>query len=92
MLLQECESAGAAIKTHCDIDSIELSGGDKASHNAPAADQPMRYRVSFEQLGQPLTVECVSLVVATGGLSIPTLGGFNFQWAWSSGYSAGMFA
>ena len=71
MLLQECESVQVAIKTRCDIASIERPAGP----GAPSADAPGHYRVSFGQSGDTHAVDCASLVVATGALSIPTLGG-----------------
>jgi len=61
MLLLECEQAGVDIKTDCNISSISSS---------PEQDDN-RYTLNYnhEQL------QCQSLVVATGALSIPSLGG-----------------
>lgn len=56
ILLQECEWAGAELKTHCTIEGIEKH------------DDGFRLTTSIGKLA------CQSLVVATGGLSIPTLG------------------
>ena len=59
MLLDECAKAGAEIRSHCEIEAVtELSGG-KA-----------RYQIETS-LG---CLQTESLVVATGGLSIPTMG------------------
>ena len=75
MLLDECNQAGVEIKTHCEINSIEaleLKGhSDKHQHE----DNRSRYQVNTMQdkIVQKLT--CQSLVVATGALSIPSLGG-----------------
>ena len=63
MLLNECHTLGAKIRTHCGVDSINSTdNGFKVATN----------------LGK---VHCQSLVVATGGLSIPTMGasGFGYQ-------------
>jgi hypothetical protein len=75
MLLHQCDSAGAVIKTHCEINSlaalakIDQPGREQSTHPAAA------YRVSLTQSHSPLTLDCESLVVATGALSIPSLGG-----------------
>ncbi|WP_256669905.1 NAD(P)/FAD-dependent oxidoreductase [Pseudomonas sp. OIL-1] len=64
MLLAECEWAGAQIRSHCEINRIEAITTGKS-----------RYRVGLQQADIVRTLECESLVVATGALSIPTLGG-----------------
>ncbi|MDO8343757.1 MAG: NAD(P)/FAD-dependent oxidoreductase [Cellvibrio sp.] len=61
MLLDECAQAGADIYTLCDIEQVTA-----LTEN----DLPMRYKVKTSQG----TIYCESLVVATGGLSIPTMG------------------
>ena len=61
MLLDECAQAGADIYTLCDIEQVVALA---------ESDLPMRYKVKTS-LG---TIYCESLVVATGGLSIPTMG------------------
>ncbi|MDT8372012.1 MAG: NAD(P)/FAD-dependent oxidoreductase [Gammaproteobacteria bacterium] len=75
MLLSECDLAGVEIKTHCAIKSIEhieLNGhSDKHQHD----DGRSRYQIDLNQGHTPLTYDCHSLVVATGALSIPSLGG-----------------
>lgn len=75
MLLAECDLAGVDIKTHCDVSNVaalELNGhSDKHQHE----DTRSRYRVELTQGHTPITVDCQSLIVATGALSIPSLGG-----------------
>ena len=75
MLLDECAQAGVEIKTHCEIQNVkplELSGhSDKHQHQ----DNRSRYQVSMLQDHLPHKLQCHSLVVATGALSIPSLGG-----------------
>lgn len=61
MLLDECAQAGADIYTLCDIEQVTALAEN---------DLPMRYKVKTSQG----TIYCESLVVATGGLSIPTMG------------------
>ena len=68
MLLEECEQAGVVIKTGCELNQIKLVNED----NGHADNQ--YYRILVNQ-GE---VTSQSLVVATGGLSIPTLGGSGF--------------
>ncbi len=73
MLLRECDSAGVVIKTHCEIKSLKSLG------TGPNREQPagakVAYRLELSQNHQPQTLGCDSLVVATGALSIPSLGG-----------------
>ena len=75
MLLTECEVAGVEIKTHCEIESletIEIKGhSDKHQHE----DRRNRYQLSIKQDHEKQKLHCQSFVVATGALSIPSLGG-----------------
>jgi len=68
MLLEECESVSADIKTLCDIQDIRTG-------------QPFQLKTSHGNY------TCGSLVIATGGLSIPTMGasGFGYDLARSLG-------
>jgi len=69
MLLSECTKAGVEVHT-----SIEVK---KVSKQAESASDG-RFEVSLESnLGQSV-IKCGSLVIATGALSIPTLGGSGF--------------
>ncbi|MCF7982175.1 MAG: NAD(P)/FAD-dependent oxidoreductase [Pseudomonadales bacterium] len=75
MLLEECALADVQIKTHCEIKEIKelmLKGhSDKHQHE----DRRSRYQVNLLQGHHQLRFGCHSLVVATGALSIPSLGG-----------------
>lgn len=64
MLLTECDRAGVEVLTHCELGAI-----------TPGADPGSRYRLAVECAAERKTLECASLVVATGALSVPTLGG-----------------
>lgn len=68
LLLAECAEVAVDIVTHCEIESVQALAEQQL---------PYRYRV---QTGMG-TIECESLVIATGGLSIPTMGatGFGYQ-------------
>lgn len=64
MLLDECARVGVEIRTHCEVSDVQALDS-----------QHLRYRLSGRQGQQPLRMDCQSLVVASGALSIPTLGG-----------------
>ena len=64
MLLDECSQGAVDIRTHCAIEQIRaLDTEDR------------RYRIKGRLGSDPFSFDCHSLVVATGALSIPTLGG-----------------
>lgn len=63
MLLAECAAAGVQIKTHCSALKVSDLSEGKAKH------------IMVERQGQSEPYCCDSLVVASGALSIPTLGG-----------------
>lgn len=65
MLLRECELSGVEIRTRCDITAV--------ARNANEPDTA--YQLELTHSDEVLVVGCASLVVATGALSIPTLGG-----------------
>jgi len=71
MLLQECESAGVVLKTRCDINSVAALG----NLDSPKLDKHPRYQVAIGHNDKSEVMDCTSLVVATGALSVPTLGG-----------------
>lgn len=77
MLIAECEKTAVSIKTLSDIRKIEAL--ESAGGNSPDSDRSKRFRLDTNR-GE-LTAH--SLVVATGGLSIPTLGasGFGYETA-----------
>ncbi|MBQ0777041.1 MAG: NAD(P)/FAD-dependent oxidoreductase [Pseudomonas sp.] len=64
MLLDECAEAGAQVRSDCELDGISALDGDNR-----------RYQLELHHDGRPQTLQCQSLVVATGALSVPTLGG-----------------
>ena len=71
MLLDECQQAGVVIKTKCEIKAVETQ------ENSDSGEASFKLQTSLGQY------QCKSLVVATGGLSIPTLGasGFGYELA-----------
>ncbi len=70
MLLAECEQSGVEIKTDCKLtEIIALASEQKTSTH---------YRVNLAHGHSETVMSCQSLVVATGALSIPSLGGSGF--------------
>jgi len=66
MLLLECERSGVKIMTSCIVEKIT------------ALEREQKAEVSFELETSLQRLSCDSLVVATGGLSIPTMGSTAF--------------
>lgn len=63
MLLSECESANVTIETLANIVTVEKKS---------------QYKLTGSIDNQPVSLKCDSLVVACGGLSIPSLGGSDY--------------
>jgi len=70
MLLSECEQAGVEIKPRCSVGAIKAFNGETP---AASKDRGLKYQLDID--GQSHRLYCQSLVVASGALSIPTLGG-----------------
>lgn len=64
ILLAECEKAGAVVETLCGVEQID----------PVSATDEIRFKLATSKG----TITCRSLVVATGGLSIPTMGATGF--------------
>lgn len=77
MLQQECDKAGVVIALQQDITAIEHVEGRPEEH----ADGSLESRYLLKTSG--ISRSCASLVVASGGLSLPNLGAtaFGFQLA-----------
>jgi predicted Rossmann fold flavoprotein len=75
MLVAECEQAKVRVQTHCEIQGVAAAGEDPA--------QRFVIRTSKGDFGAQ------SLVVATGGLSIPTMGasGLGYELARQFGHT-----
>jgi predicted Rossmann fold flavoprotein len=72
MLLEECDLAGVEIKTHCELS--HLKSVDNSEDDTKSAYQ-LKVRQGKGDKKNTLTLMSESVVVATGALSIPTLGG-----------------
>lgn len=87
LLVDECEAAGVEFRTSCDIKSIvppsdlnletfynQLLPGGFASPSSENKETSSRWIISTTRG----TFECDSLVIATGGLSVPKVGATAF--------------
>tara|TARA_R110001599_G_scaffold353870_1_gene601398 strand:+ start:192519 stop:193739 length:1221 start_codon:yes stop_codon:yes gene_type:complete len=79
MLLAECELGQVNILTHSDVSAIDIPHNESEEHS--------RYRLSYSREGKPYNVNCTSVVVATGALSIPTLGGSGQGYEFASQFN-----
>lgn len=75
MLLSECHQAGVEIKTHCEIEQVSALEHKGHSDKHQQQDDRCRYQVQFNHDNTIIKQTCQSLVIATGALSIPSLGG-----------------
>lgn len=75
MLLEECDQTGVEIRTHCDIKKVEALSLNEQSGQDQHQSERHRYQIDLLEDHNALSLYCHSMVVATGALSIPTLGG-----------------
>ena len=70
MLLKECEQAGVQFRTDCDIREV-------SNMQSPGTNTTYQLEIIQRKHSDPKAVKltCESLVIATGALSIPSLGG-----------------
>ena len=88
MLLAECSLAGVEIETHSTVDSISYWEPQKEN----AKDDQYNYVLNSQYNGKRGSarsdkISCKSLVIASGGLSIPTLGGSGFGYDLATKFS-----
>ena len=76
-----------AALTHADLGLAGVAGFDKAEVTRGGVLLAELHRTTLESRRRPGLYFCGEVVNATG-----RLGGFNFQWAWSSGFAAGSAA
>ncbi|MGP9691389.1 NAD(P)/FAD-dependent oxidoreductase [Psychrobacter sp. AOP30-A2-5] len=96
MLLAECTAAGVQIKLNAQIDSVQTVENDKNARFELLTTKQLNKKEKQErkesanQTTLPQTgYRCESLVVATGGLSIPTMGasGLGYELAQQFGHT-----
>jgi len=81
MLLKECESGGVVVRSSCTVERVTVKEDSKGQNT---------YAVAAALENERLNLTCPSLVVATGALSIPTLGGSGFGYGLASQFSMPM--
>ena len=93
MLLTQCRANQVTIQLKTTIQQIQAlpdNTGFVLTVNQPASQQPhQQANQAANQKSSQQTLTCQSLVVATGGLSIPTMGatGFGYQVAQQFGHT-----
>lgn len=82
MLLAECDAVGATVRLNCAVQSVHAC--KNIVHDNHASSSAVNFIVHTNQG----VIGCESLVIATGGLSIPTMGatGFGYQVAEQFGH------
>jgi predicted Rossmann fold flavoprotein len=76
MLLAECEQAGVRILTHVETASVRrLEAADDDDGSPTVQRDNSRFQLLMQRKDEQQLLGCRSLVIATGALSIPTLGG-----------------
>ena len=79
MLLKECEKNNVEIITHCEVSFVSNLYKNIEEHNSLYKDNKPRFLIRGTQSSEKIfEKKCNSLVVATGGLSVPTLGGSGY--------------
>jgi predicted Rossmann fold flavoprotein len=73
LLLDECANSGVMIRTQSVLVGLTAKQAD-VDLKEPT-EESSTFSLKVELAKEPLTLECQSLVIATGALSIPTLGG-----------------
>ncbi len=76
MLLSECEQAGVSLKTNQHVTQVTFD------------EQSQKFTITTDNTAY----QCQSLVVATGGLSIPTLGGSGFGYTLAKQFGHHVYA
>lgn len=90
MLLDECTAVGVQVKLNTQINHVQTTDHDKAKRFELMTSKKLGKKdvASESQLAQA-RYSCESLVVATGGLSIPTMGasGIGYELAQQFGHT-----
>jgi len=88
MLQSECEQAGVTIWSHCEINSITaLQSPIDAQEDTKADRYQLELARGKSEPKETHTLCCESLVVATGALSIPSLGGSDMGYGIAQQFS-----
>ena len=90
MLLDECTAVGVQIKLNTQINHVQTTDHDKAKRFELITSKKLGKKdVASESQSSQTRYSCESLVVATGGLSIPTMGasGIGYELAQQFGHT-----
>lgn len=90
MLLDECTAVGVQIKLNTQINHVQTTDHDKAKRFELITSKKLGKKdVASESQSSQTRYRCESLVVATGGLSIPTMGasGIGYELAQQFGHT-----
>ena len=90
MLLDECTAVGVQIKLNTQINHVQTTDHDKAKRFELITSKKLGKKdVASESQPSQMRYSCESLVVATGGLSIPTMGasGIGYELAQQFGHT-----
>mgnify|MGYP001170706980 FL=1 len=90
MLLDECTAVGVQIKLNTQINHVQTTVHDKAKRFELITSKKLGKKdVASESQSSQTRYRCESLVVATGGLSIPTMGasGIGYELAQQFGHT-----
>ena len=90
MLLDECAEVGVQIRLNTEIKQVQaINNKDKNQFNLITAKKPNKKEPANKIRDIQTHYSCESLVVATGGLSIPTMGasGFGYELAQQFGHT-----
>ena len=83
ILEEECALTGVTIRTRCDVSGVDLLESSEGSRDAASSTASLnhadanhaRYTVRCVEDEEVTSYRCESVIVATGALSVPTLGG-----------------
>ena len=90
MLLDECAAVGVHVKLNTQVDHVQSTDCDKDKRFTLTTSKKLGKKdVASESQSSQTRYSCESLVVATGGLSIPTMGasGLGYELAQQFGHT-----
>jgi predicted Rossmann fold flavoprotein len=91
MLLQECDAVGVEIIDHCNVNAITALNINIDEIESTSRKATQRYSLSglhsVDKVDEKFNLTCHSLVIATGALSIPKLGGSSFGYEVANQFS-----
>ncbi len=89
MLLDECNAAGVQVRLNTQVNQVQINEKKESSHFQLLTTKKLSKKEIVDNIAPVQTdYSCESLVVATGGLSIPTMGasGLGYELAQQFGH------